>query len=156
MHFRSTSLAALALMLAASPAFALHHHRAATLTSHKHSGRGHHKLVKAHWTPGQRGIDSDRTRAIQTALISRNYMTGQASGDWDADTEAAMQKYQGDNGWQTKLMPDSRALIKLGLGPDGDDGVAIAPGSGASVAAGGALQPATGADSLASIHSIQN
>ncbi len=29
-----------------------------------------------------------------------------------------MQKYQADQGWQTKLMPDSRALKKLGLGPD--------------------------------------
>ncbi len=29
-----------------------------------------------------------------------------------------MQKFQGDQGWQTKLMPDSRALMKLGLGPD--------------------------------------
>lgn len=29
-----------------------------------------------------------------------------------------MQKYQADQGWQTKLMPDSRALLKLGLGPD--------------------------------------
>jgi hypothetical protein len=28
-----------------------------------------------------------------------------------------MQKFQADNGWQTKLMPDSRAIIKLGLGP---------------------------------------
>jgi hypothetical protein len=28
-----------------------------------------------------------------------------------------MQKFQSDNGWQTKLMPDSRAIIKLGLGP---------------------------------------
>ena len=27
-------------------------------------------------------------------------------------------KYQGDNGWQTKVVPDSRALIKLGLGPN--------------------------------------
>jgi hypothetical protein len=29
-----------------------------------------------------------------------------------------MVKYQGDNGWQTKEVPDSRALIKLGLGPN--------------------------------------
>jgi hypothetical protein len=28
-----------------------------------------------------------------------------------------MTKVQADNGWQTKLVPDSRALIKLGLGP---------------------------------------
>jgi hypothetical protein len=29
-----------------------------------------------------------------------------------------MQKFQADQGWQTRLMPDSRALKKLGLGPD--------------------------------------
>lgn len=29
-----------------------------------------------------------------------------------------MQKYQADHGWQTRLMPDSRALKALGLGPD--------------------------------------
>lgn len=28
-----------------------------------------------------------------------------------------MQKLQASKGWQTKLMPDSRALILLGLGP---------------------------------------
>lgn len=41
----------------------------------------------------------------------------ETSGHWDAATETAMQKFQSDNGWQTKLMPDSRAIIKLGLGP---------------------------------------
>ena len=45
-------------------------------------------------------------------------MTGEANGKWDATTQTAMQKYQADNGWQTKLMPDSRAIKKLGLGPD--------------------------------------
>ncbi len=40
------------------------------------------------------------------------------------DTRAtpAMQKFQSDNGWQTKLIPDSRAIIKLGLGPAHDSG----------------------------------
>lgn len=28
-----------------------------------------------------------------------------------------MRRYQADHGWQTKLTPDSRAIIKLGLGP---------------------------------------
>jgi hypothetical protein len=28
-----------------------------------------------------------------------------------------MERYQSDNGWQSKVTPDSRALIKLGLGP---------------------------------------
>jgi hypothetical protein len=45
-------------------------------------------------------------------------LSGDATGKWDTTTEAAMQKYQADQGWQTKLMPDSRALKKLGLGPD--------------------------------------
>jgi peptidoglycan hydrolase-like protein with peptidoglycan-binding domain len=55
---------------------------------------------------------------IQQALIREHYMTGEPNGDWDATTQAAMQKFQADNGWQTRLMPDSRALKKLGLGPD--------------------------------------
>jgi hypothetical protein len=28
-----------------------------------------------------------------------------------------MMRFQNDNGWQTRIVPDSRALIKLGLGP---------------------------------------
>jgi len=28
-----------------------------------------------------------------------------------------MERYQADNGWQSKMVPDARALIKLGLGP---------------------------------------
>jgi peptidoglycan hydrolase-like protein with peptidoglycan-binding domain len=66
---------------------------------------------------GQRAIDGERATAIQAALIKEGYLSGQASGHWDASTEAAMQKLQAENGWQTKLVPDSRALIKLGLGP---------------------------------------
>ncbi len=34
-----------------------------------------------------------------------------------------MQKYQADHGWQTKLMPDSRALKTLGLGPNYSDAI---------------------------------
>ena len=55
---------------------------------------------------------------IQQALIRQHYLTGEPTGKWDATTIGAMQKYQADNGWQTKLTPDSRALEKLGLGPD--------------------------------------
>jgi hypothetical protein len=31
-----------------------------------------------------------------------------------------MQRYQAAQGWQSKTTPDSRALIKLGLGPSPD------------------------------------
>lgn len=50
--------------------------------------------------------------------MREHYLTGKPSGAWDNSTQAAMQKYQADNGWQTKTTPDARALIKLGLGPD--------------------------------------
>jgi peptidoglycan hydrolase-like protein with peptidoglycan-binding domain len=66
---------------------------------------------------GQRVIDDGRATQIQSALIKSGYLSGEASGHWDASTQAAMQKFQADNGWQTKLTPDSRAIIKLGLGP---------------------------------------
>jgi len=67
---------------------------------------------------GQQAIDPARVTEIQQALIREHYLTSEASGSWDSETIAAMEKYQADNGWQTKLMPDSRALKKLGLGPD--------------------------------------
>ncbi len=67
---------------------------------------------------GQQAIEPERVTQIQQALIRERYMSGEPNGKWDATTQAAMQKYQADQGWQTRLMPDSRALKKLGLGPD--------------------------------------
>ena len=67
---------------------------------------------------GQQVILPERAREIQEALIREHYLSGEANGKWDARTEAAMVKYQADNGWQSKVTPDSRALIKLGLGPN--------------------------------------
>lgn len=67
---------------------------------------------------GQKGIQSDRARQIQAALIREHYLSGEPSGVWDDRTRDAMRRYQDDNGWQTKVLPDARALIKLGLGPD--------------------------------------
>jgi peptidoglycan hydrolase-like protein with peptidoglycan-binding domain len=86
----------------------------------------------------QRGIDDTRATQIQTSLIKSGYLTGEASGHWDAGTEAAMQKFQSDNGWQTKLIPDSRAIIKLGLGPaqDSSQSTSAATAPGASSASG--------------------
>jgi hypothetical protein len=67
---------------------------------------------------GQQKIDPTRCREIQEALIRQHYLDGTASGVWDANSQKAMERYQADNGWQCKTVPDSRALIKLGLGPD--------------------------------------
>lgn len=66
---------------------------------------------------GQKSIANERTREIQEALIRENYLTGEATGVMDTATKNALIKLQKDNGWQGKVVPDSRALIKLGLGP---------------------------------------
>jgi hypothetical protein len=86
-------------------------------TSAKHHGK--RKPAKTSWKKkGQQGIQPERATEIQQALIREKYLTGEPSGTWDARSQAAMVKYQGDNGWQTKEIPDSRAIIKLGLGPN--------------------------------------
>ncbi|PYX60895.1 MAG: hypothetical protein DMG76_01200 [Acidobacteria bacterium] len=69
---------------------------------------------------GQKKIDADRAQAIQEALIREHYLNGQATGTWNQASEDAMRRYQADHGWQSKTVPDSRALIKLGLGPSQD------------------------------------
>jgi hypothetical protein len=85
-------------------------------TTRHHSSK--HYVKTATRSRGQHSIDEERTREIQTALIHAHYLSGDASGVWDQSSKDAMLKYQADNGWQTKITPDSRALIKLGLGPD--------------------------------------
>lgn len=69
---------------------------------------------------GQQKIDSERALQIQTALVREHYLTGEPTGKWNEASEDAMRRYQADHGWQTKEVPDSRALIKLGLGPSND------------------------------------
>lgn len=66
---------------------------------------------------GQQKIDPERAQAIQEALIREHYLSGEAAGTWNQSSEEAMRRYQADHGWQSKEVPDSRALISLGLGP---------------------------------------
>ena len=88
-------------------------------TTKKSTKKKKAKAKKGSWrTRGQKQIADDRTREIQTALVREGYLTGEPTGVMDDRTKAALSKLQGDNGWQTKIVPDSRALIKLGLGPD--------------------------------------
>ena len=115
--------------LLAMPAYATRNHHAPT-SGHSSSHAARHASgqtkatrkgaakAKGHKVRGQQAIDSERVTQIQQALIREHYLDGEATGKWDAATIAAMQKLQADQGWQTKLMPDSRALKKLGLGPD--------------------------------------
>lgn len=94
-------------------------------TSHKTSGpkrssKASLKRTKGKRVHGQQKIDAERARSIQEALIREHYLSGEPSGVWNQESEDAMRRYQSDHGWQTKEVPDSRALIRLGLGPSKD------------------------------------
>ena len=95
---------------------------------------------------GQQGIQPERTREIQAALIREKYLSGEPTGVWDSRTQEAMTRYQAENGWQSKVTPDSRALIKLGLGPNYSSSEMInpvtKPASVTAIAGGGASSPA--------------
>ena len=160
--FRASLAFVLAAAVAAAPALATPTHRKSSSSHARSASTGHHstrtsartaklkasrksrKGAKARRTRlrGQQGIAPERAAEIQQALIREHYMTGEPSGQWDTATISAMQKYQADQGWQTKLMPDSRALKKLGLGPDYSDAINAsgssfaAPGSAAELPAG--------------------
>jgi hypothetical protein len=74
--------------------------------------------VATHHLPTAVVMPMERATQIQTALIKQGYLTGEPTGTWDVQSISAMQKLQADNGWQSKVTPDARALIKLGLGPE--------------------------------------
>ena len=125
----------LSAAVAAAPALATPTHKKPTTSHARSASTRHHSSAKTSASSktsrtrkgsksrrtrlrGQQVIAPERAAEIQTALIREHYLTGEPTGQWDSATIAAMQKYQSDQGWQTKLMPDSRALKKLGLGPD--------------------------------------
>lgn len=117
-RFTQSGIGFLALMLLAAPAFATTQRSSVKKASAHHSSHFSH-LRKATWKRhGQQQIAGDRAREIQEALIREHYLDGQPTGVWDTRTTAAMRKFQADQGWQSKVIPDSRALIKLGLGPN--------------------------------------
>jgi len=118
MQFGRLSLAAAVLLASCTPSFAYTHaRRGPTSSLFRHRTSSSRTPSKP---SGPRAMEPERATEIQTALIKSGYLSGEPTGRWDTASEAAMQKLQGDNGWQTKLTPDSRALIKLGLGPKND------------------------------------
>jgi len=92
--------------------------------SKKHASKLHkvsrHASKKSRKPRGQQAIDNARATEIQQALVREHYLSGEPSGTWDAATQGALRRYQTDQGWQSKTVPDSRALIRLGLGPNHD------------------------------------
>jgi hypothetical protein len=98
------------------------HSKSTTASAHKSKStraslrKGSKKKVAR----GQQKIDTERAQAIQEALIREHYLSGEATGTWNQASEDAMRRYQAEHGWQSKTVPDARALISLGLGPSHD------------------------------------
>ncbi|MGD0831069.1 MAG: peptidoglycan-binding domain-containing protein [Terracidiphilus sp.] len=142
---RATLAAALAAVFLTASAFGSTTH---PTTVNSHSSRRSHKgrvKAQARRGRGQLTIDSARVTEIQQALIREHYLAGEATGRWDDATKAAMVKYQADQGWQTKLTPDSRALKKLGLGPDYSNAINAKPSSAPAPPASSTIPPAQSA-----------
>ena len=110
-------LAGLVLLLGTTPSPAQSSKTTGSTAAKKTSAHKSHRRRRR--PRGQQKIKAERVQEIQDALVHEHYLT-KATGKWDLTTQHALQKYQADNGWQSKVVPDSRALIKLGLGPDND------------------------------------
>jgi peptidoglycan hydrolase-like protein with peptidoglycan-binding domain len=54
---------------------------------------------------------------IQQALADKGYYTGPVNGVWDADSVAALKKFQEDQNLTVDGKLGSLSLIALGLGP---------------------------------------
>jgi hypothetical protein len=157
--FRASQALLLLCTLAITPAFGSRTHRAPTSGHSRVTSSKKGKRKEVSRIHGQRAIDSSRAAEIQTALIHQKYLNGAPTGQWDAQTQVAMRQYQSDHGWQTKLTPDSRALISLGLGPNhSTDGVTGRIVSASSFSAPQGLttqaQAEPEANTLASVHSL--
>jgi len=94
----------------------------ATAAAHKSTAKrpSHRNGKRKTSARGQQKIDPQRAQEIQEALIREHYLSGEAAGTWNQSSEDAMRRYQADHGWQSKTVPDARALISLGLGPSHD------------------------------------
>ncbi len=66
---------------------------------------------------GQSRPEPKRIREIQKALIKVGYLKGSPTGRWSTATRNAMKRFQKDNGFRVTGLPESKTLMKLGLGP---------------------------------------
>ena len=79
--------------------------------THKHKHYAKHQ-------PGQKTPSSDRISEIQSALAREGYYKGDPNGKLDANTVAALEKFQSANDLDANGKLDAPTLQKLGLGSD--------------------------------------
>jgi peptidoglycan hydrolase-like protein with peptidoglycan-binding domain len=72
------------------------------------------------WRASQQAPTPERYKEIQQALMQHGYLSGVASGIWNAETMEAMKRFQRDQNLTPTGKPSSLSLIALGLGPKRD------------------------------------
>jgi len=83
--------------------------------------------TKASWRNRQSQPTPERYKQIQEALASKGYLRQEdATGVWNADSSAALAKFQADQSIEGSGKINSLSLIALGLGPKHED-AAIPP-----------------------------
>jgi Putative peptidoglycan binding domain len=95
-------------------------HKASTKKSHhyaRHRYTRRHRYYR-HRIRLPKGPTPERIGQIQTALARGGYYKGDPTGKWDADTVAAVQKFQSANNLDATGKLDAPTLQKLGLGSD--------------------------------------
>lgn len=85
------------------------------------SRRGKRPVRRTTWRNRQLAPTPERYKEIQQALSAKGYLpAGQASGQWDDASAAALKKFQADQNLQASGKINSLSLIALGLGPKHD------------------------------------
>lgn len=75
------------------------------------------KTASRRWVPGQYAPSSERYQEIQSALKERGYLTSEPTGEWGAESQNALRKFQRDQKIDGDGSINSLSLIALGLGP---------------------------------------
>jgi peptidoglycan hydrolase-like protein with peptidoglycan-binding domain len=99
----------------ASLRYASLHSGSAEPTTRHHS---RYRRVRRHHVTLPKAPSADRTDEIQSALERGGYYSGNPSRRWDANSQAALRRFQEANGLPPTGKLDALSLQKLGLGSD--------------------------------------
>lgn len=117
------------LVVAANPA-ATKKQSAATTSKKRTSTAKKKNTVTASrpsWRSRQLQPTPERYKEIQQALISKRYLDGEPTGDWNQNSMEALRRFQQEQNLNPTGKIDSLSLIALGLGPKHETPSAVPP-----------------------------
>jgi peptidoglycan hydrolase-like protein with peptidoglycan-binding domain len=85
--------------------------------SKKTSRKGSRKGKARASASRQSAPTADRYREIQEVLAKKGYLKSPPNGEWDAESQDAMRRFQADQKIEQTGKLNARSLIALGLGP---------------------------------------